>query len=148
MRRFLILPFVIAVTFACSPKQRSTDTDASSSERSPAKHQNVTASDSDYTASGIIANTLPEIISALEKGDLSSEDLVQQYLARIDKVDRNGPTLQSVLTLNPQALSEAKSEIRSVLMGISPALCMASLFCSKTTLNRKTICLPRQVHWR
>ena len=80
MRRFLILPFVIAVTFACSPEQGSPTTDTSTTERSPAKQQHVTASGSDYTASGIIANTLPDIINALETGDLSSQDLVQQYL--------------------------------------------------------------------
>jgi amidase len=108
MRRFLILPFVIAVTFACSPEQSSTATNASTTESFPATPQHALAGEIDYTATGIIAKTLPDIILALETGDLSSEDLVQQYLARIDKVDRNGPTLQSILTLNPHALSEAK----------------------------------------
>ena len=39
----------------------------------------------------------------------SSETLVKQSLARIDAIDRNGPTLQSVLSLNPAALDIAKA---------------------------------------
>jgi len=39
----------------------------------------------------------------------SSETLVKQSLARIDAVDRNGPTLQSVLSVNPEAMDIAKT---------------------------------------
>lgn len=39
----------------------------------------------------------------------SSETLVKQSLARIDAIDRNGPTLQSVLSLNPAAMDIAKA---------------------------------------
>lgn len=62
----------------------------------------------DYHATGLIAQPLPDIIAALEKGDISAEQLVELYLARIDKIDKNGPTLQAVLSLNPNALAAAK----------------------------------------
>ena len=46
---------------------------------------------------------------ALKSGDVSSEELVTAYLARIEAVDRAGPKLQSVLALNPNALADARA---------------------------------------
>lgn len=62
----------------------------------------------DFRATGIIAGSLPEVIEALNNGGISSEDLVKLYLQRIEKIDKNGPHLQAVLALNPDALSRAK----------------------------------------
>jgi len=45
----------------------------------------------------------------LSEAGTSSEVLVRQSLARIDAIDRNGPTLQSVLSVNPDALDIAKA---------------------------------------
>ena len=61
-----------------------------------------------YRATGILAKSLPEIAQALKNGEISSEALVQLYLDRIDAVDKNGPTLQAILTINPDVLAEAK----------------------------------------
>ncbi len=52
--------------------------------------------------------SLPEVSQALANGEISSENLTQAYINRINRLDRAGPTLQSVLTLNPDALAEAK----------------------------------------
>ncbi|MGK0257109.1 MAG: amidase, partial [Candidatus Azotimanducaceae bacterium] len=54
------------------------------------------------------SETLPEIVAALETGEVTSVQLVQQYLARIERLDRSGPTLNAVLSINPHALQEAK----------------------------------------
>lgn len=62
----------------------------------------------DFRATGIIAGTLPEVVSALNSGDISSQELVKLYLERIELIDNNGPILQSILTLNPDALVIAK----------------------------------------
>jgi len=62
----------------------------------------------DYTAKSWAAKTLPELSVALQNGDVSSEDLVKAYLERIEKIDRSGPGLQSVLALNPNALADAR----------------------------------------
>lgn len=53
--------------------------------------------------------TLPEIAKALRDGQVTSEDLVRDYLDRIERIDRSGPTLQSVLTVNPNALQDARA---------------------------------------
>ncbi|MEM1391283.1 MAG: amidase family protein, partial [Pseudomonadota bacterium] len=60
-------------------------------------------------ASGLIASTLPELVTALENGDVTSLDLTQAYLQRIEDVDRAGPRLQSVLAVNPDALEQAQA---------------------------------------
>jgi len=62
----------------------------------------------DFQPTGVIAGTLPEIAVALNSDQVSSEALVQAYLDRIALIDTAGPTLQSVLTINPDALTEAK----------------------------------------
>ena len=62
----------------------------------------------DHKATGLIAGTLPEVIAALEAGKISSEELVRLYLKRIESIDRNGPKLQAVLAINPDALEQAK----------------------------------------
>lgn len=62
-----------------------------------------------YAAEGWLAKSLPELAEALRTGAVSSEALVEAYLARIERIDQAGPTLQSVLTLNPNALAEARA---------------------------------------
>ena len=79
-----------------------------------------------YRATGLLAKSLPEITDALSNGDITSEKLVQLYLERINAVDKNGPTLQAILSINPDALDIAREldiqrsagEIKSALHGV------------------------------
>jgi len=80
----------------------------------PAQNENVVTaptviSGQNYDAQGWVSKTLPELAEALKSGDISSEELVTAYLARIEAVDRAGPKLQSVLALNPNALADARA---------------------------------------
>ncbi|HRX73317.1 MAG TPA: amidase family protein [Hyphomonas sp.] len=64
--------------------------------------------------------TLPEIASALRHGHLSAEALTGAYIGRIRALDRSGPDspgLQSVLSINPQALEAAAEADRKVANG-------------------------------
>ncbi|OYT89265.1 MAG: amidase [Burkholderiales bacterium PBB6] len=45
---------------------------------------------------------------AMSQGRLSAERLTRDYLTRIEAVDRHGPTLRSVLALNPDAVQIAR----------------------------------------
>ena len=67
------------------------------------------SSGADYLPEGILATTLPEIADALQNGDISAEALVESYLARIQRVDESGPALQSVLTINPDIIAQART---------------------------------------
>lgn len=51
--------------------------------------------------------TLADIAAAFADGRLTSLQLTQSYLARIDKLDRRGPTLRSIIETNPRALEIA-----------------------------------------
>ncbi|HVR48408.1 MAG TPA: amidase family protein, partial [Pseudorhodoferax sp.] len=51
--------------------------------------------------------TVATVHAAFKAGTLSCESLVQQYLARIAAYDKQGPALQAILTVNPDALKTA-----------------------------------------
>ena len=53
--------------------------------------------------------TIADIQSAMDSGALTAEKLVQLYLARIEAYDKAGPKLNAVLTLNKNALDEARA---------------------------------------
>lgn len=65
--------------------------------------------DMTYTPSTLLAQTLPELSDALSTGEITAVELVTAYQDRIETVDRNGPTLQSVLSVNPNALADAEA---------------------------------------
>jgi amidase len=44
----------------------------------------------------------------MAQGRVTSEQLVRAYLKRIEEIDRSGPTLRSVIALNPHALDDAR----------------------------------------
>ena len=52
---------------------------------------------------------LPTSTRRSRKGTLTSERLVQMFLARIEAYDRQGPSLRSVITVNPKALETARA---------------------------------------
>ncbi len=43
----------------------------------------------------------------MQQGELTSRQLTQYYLDRIDAIDRNGPKLNSIIEVNPQAIEIA-----------------------------------------
>jgi amidase len=71
-------------------------------------------------------HTIDSLQEKLTSGKYSSEKLVELYLNRIENIDKNGPTLNSIIEINPDAISisrvldkERKDEkIRGTLHGI------------------------------
>ncbi len=53
--------------------------------------------------------TIADLNKAFSSGKLSSEQVVKAYLARINAYDKQGPKINTVITLNPQALELAKA---------------------------------------
>jgi len=51
--------------------------------------------------------TVAQLQEAMSAGRYTSRRLIELYTARINAVDRNGPTLRSIIELNPDALSIA-----------------------------------------
>jgi len=52
--------------------------------------------------------TVTQLEAAMADGALTSETLVRAYLARIAAYDKQGPTINAVIALNPKALREAR----------------------------------------
>ncbi len=58
---------------------------------------------------GLDQATVADLNAAFSTGTLTSEQLVQRFLARVEAYDRKGPALRAVLTLNPKALDTARA---------------------------------------
>jgi len=63
-----------------------------------------TGSERDYSEADIAT-----LHDHMQRGELSSEELVAWYIDRINTIDHAGPTLSSVIEINPDALSIARS---------------------------------------
>jgi len=55
----------------------------------------------------IVETSIDDIHAAYASGTLTAHQLVQAYLDRINAYDKSGPTINSIITLNPNALDEA-----------------------------------------
>ncbi len=51
--------------------------------------------------------TIEDIQSGMTTGELTARSLAEAYLERIDRIDRSGPTLRSIMETNPDALDIA-----------------------------------------
>jgi amidase len=77
----------------------------------------MTEAETNLQPEGWIAKSLPEIAEGLQSGQVRSVELVLAYQARIEQIDQNGPTLQSVLALNPTALDDARDSDERRMLG-------------------------------
>src|SRR5256885_17227372 len=53
--------------------------------------------------------TISELQDGMRSGKFTSRSLVRKYLDRIDEVDKNGPAVNSVIEINPDALGIAEA---------------------------------------
>ena len=53
--------------------------------------------------------SIVELGAAMEEGRITSEELVEQYLARIEAYDDRGPALNAIIVLNPEAVETARA---------------------------------------
>ena len=57
----------------------------------------------------VVEATIADLRAALERARFTSVGLVQTYLDRIETFDKNGPRLNAVPVLNPDALMDAQA---------------------------------------
>jgi amidase len=57
----------------------------------------------------VVEATIPQIHSAMKAGKLTCHALVDAYLKRIDAMDKKGPAINALITINPNALVVADS---------------------------------------
>ncbi|WP_293762960.1 amidase [uncultured Paraglaciecola sp.] len=103
MKHLLVCAVAAGISISgCSPSTESSVMTPQSNILQPE------LAETDFRAKGIIAGSLPEVINALNTGKISSQALVKLYIERIEKIDKNGPKLQSILALNPDVLAIAQ----------------------------------------
>jgi len=56
----------------------------------------------------MVEYSIDQIHQMFESGDITAEQLTKDYLDRIEQLDRNGPELNAVIEINPDALTIAK----------------------------------------
>lgn len=59
-------------------------------------------------AQDLRAATVQELSAAMEEGTLTSEELVERYIARIEAYNTEGPALRAVIVVSPNALERAR----------------------------------------
>lgn len=95
--RYLNLLFLAALSLtACNAP--SEDTAATK----PAEQQQQPASGPHY-------QSIAELQQALQAGETTSVDITRAFLQRIEQLDQNGPAINSVIALNPEALTIAQA---------------------------------------
>ena len=90
---------LLACLTAFSNSQGTSDTDLKS-------ELSVTISETEG------APTLASLRKALSEGSITSEKITAKYLERIADLDQSGPNLRSFISLNPEALIQAKASDR------------------------------------
>ena len=55
----------------------------------------------------VLETTIADVHAGYKSGQLTCRQLVQVYLDRIDTYDKQGPAINAILTINPEALKEA-----------------------------------------
>ncbi|MFI4975050.1 MAG: amidase [Caulobacterales bacterium] len=56
----------------------------------------------------VAEKSVAQLQADMTAGRITAEGLVRAYVARIEAIDRSGPTLRSVIVLNPHALDDAR----------------------------------------
>ncbi len=57
----------------------------------------------------VFEKSVTELQEAMTRNVVTSEDITNEYLARLSRYDRHGPTFRSVLSINPRAVADARA---------------------------------------
>ena len=66
-----------------------------------------------------LETSINELSTGYSQGDFSIEEVTQAYLDRIDQIDNEGPTLRSIIQVNPEAIAIAKELDKELAKGKS-----------------------------
>ena len=104
----LISSIILFILFSCQPQQQEE------------------VQQKDYNNFKFLEQDIAQIQQGYKEGNYTIKDVVQAYLDRIEAIDNNGPTLNSVIQVNPDAIQIAEAldkemkdgKVRSPMHGI------------------------------
>lgn len=111
MKQFLLINVIglaIISASACADNAQNAHT---------ASEEAASLSVAERRADQLALATLSEIKDAIATGAISSEEMVEAYLRRIETLDRNGPSVNAILALNPNALADARKADKAHAQG-------------------------------
>jgi amidase len=101
-RRALLRATVVAASVASSLVEL-VNAPLASAQAAPARGTPATGSN----LQTVVGASIADLQAAIDAGRLSSVELVQEYINRIETIDRSGPFLNSIMQLNKDALKIA-----------------------------------------
>ena len=92
--------------------------------------------------------TIPQLQQGYKDGKYTITEVVKVYLDRINEIDKNGPKLNSIIQVNPDALQIAEELDKELAAGNQGGHCTVFLLSLKIILTLMTKCriLPEQLH--
>ena len=72
--------------------------------------------------------TISALQEGMKSGRFKARSLVEKYLRRTEEIDRQGPGVNAVIEINPDALAIATSLDEEPRLRVRAGQCMASLF--------------------
>jgi len=97
-----ISSLLIALLITACGQPNSPVVDAGSADAGPADAGSPEPFD-------ITEKSIVELQQAMQAGILTSEELVEEYLQRMDAYEEAGPAINSMISMNPDALDEARA---------------------------------------
>src|SRR5258708_17632028 len=92
IQNMALVSVAMPVLNSCAPQEKKKDTISNSSQEFPLNEI-----------------TVDELQKKMKSGELTSRSITEMYLNRINAIDKNGPTINSVIEVNPDALAIADS---------------------------------------
>ncbi len=57
----------------------------------------------------VFEKSIAELQEAMTSGAVTAADITREYVGRLSRYDRNGPTFRSILSINPRAIADARA---------------------------------------
>jgi amidase len=106
-RKFLQTTALTSIAAALSTTLRSANIEVRNNSEAVPKHTCNTPIPAEVKPFALDEITIADLQDAMKSGKHTARSIAELYLARIDAIDKSGPTINSVIETNPDALTIA-----------------------------------------
>ncbi|MEZ5464821.1 MAG: amidase [Lysobacteraceae bacterium] len=105
--RYFIRP--LAIIAACGLGACASQPTSQQPNDPPAAAKSLASNDTARLLDDLDSADIASLQAAMQRGDITAEELTQRYLDRIAAIDDAGPMLNAVIEINPNAAAEARA---------------------------------------